>query len=285
MLQRLLAFQFFLKQCFDSALSIFRVIIWSKFNLKNPHFQANSKKCVILGNGPSLKYSLENHIDFIKQSDIFCVNLFSTSEYYTQLKPSNYLLLDDAFIDPNYEITQKALMSLLSKTSWTVNLFIPHKFKKSAYFINEIAKNTNLKPIYFNYVIFEGFDWLNFWIYERGLAMPRSQNVLVASIFRCIYLNYKNIYLLGADHSWHEGIRLNEENELLSFVPYFYGNHSYQMNLLTKNNESALANQFLSLYKTFKGYEVLARYAQYKKITIQNASHRSYIDVFEKIRL
>jgi hypothetical protein len=285
MIRRLLAVQFILNQFLESVFSIFRVVLWSKFSLKNPHFQANSKNCVILGNGPSLKYSLENHLDFIKQSDIFCVNLFAVSDYYTQLKPSNYLLLDEAFLNPNHERAGRGLNDLIKNTTWEVNLFIPHKFKKSAYFINEIAKNTFLKPIYFNYVIVEGFDWLRFWIYEKGLGMPRSQNVMVASIFRCINLNYQKIFLLGADHTWHENIRLNENNEILADDSHFYGSKTYEIKQIVNENESYMARQFLSLHKAFKGYEVLARYAKSKNITIQNASQRSYIDVFEKIVL
>jgi hypothetical protein len=285
MINRLLAIQYFLNQCFDSAFSILRLIIWSKFNLKNPLFQANSKSCVILGNGPSLKYSIENHADFILQSDIMCVNLFSTTEYYTRFKPNNYFLLDEAFIDTNHERARVSIEHLVSDTTWSVNLFAPYKFKKSAYFINEIAKNPHIKPIYFNYVIFEGFDWLRFWIYEKGWGMPRSQNVLVAAIYETIYLNYQKICLIGADYTWHENIRLNENNEIIADEAYFYGNKVYRINQSTENPESYMAKQFLSLHKAFKGFEVLARYAHSKNIKIQNASQRSYIDVFEKIVL
>jgi hypothetical protein len=283
LIQQIINIQRFFEQLFSSILSILKVIFFSKFQRKQPSIL--SENCVILGNGPSLKDSLEQHLDFIKQADVFCVNLFAISEYYTQLKPNNYLLLDEAFTNPNHERASKALEHLVKDTTWQVQLYIPYKFKKSTHFINNIAKNEFIKPIYFNYVIFEGFDWLRFWAFKNELGMPQSQNVLIASIFRCINLGYAKITILGADHTWHESIRLDENNEIIADDSHFYGNKTYQINQLVSQEESYMARQFLSLHKAFKGYEVLARYAKYRGAKVVNASKRSYIDVFEKIKL
>ena len=57
------------------------------------------------------------------------------------------------------------------------------------------------------------------------------------------------------------------------------------MSFEVSENESYMAKQFLSLHKAFKGYEVLARYAKFRGVKVLNASKRSYIDVFEKIKL
>jgi hypothetical protein len=283
LIQRILNIQRFFEQLFDSIFSILKVIVWSKFSVSHP--PVKSENCVILGNGPSLKDSMDNHKDFILQSDIFCVNLFAISDYYTQLKPNNYLLLDEAFINPNHERASQAIEHLVKDTTWKINVFIPYKFKKSAYFQDKFSKNQFIQPVYFNYVIFGGFDWLRFWIYKKDWGMPQCQNVLIASVFRCINLGYKKIYLLGADHTWHESIRLDENNEIIADDSHFYGNKTYQINQLVSQEESYMARQFLSLHKAFKGYEVLARYAQYRGTKVLNASKRSYIDVFEKIKL
>ena len=44
--------------------------------------------------------------------------------------------------------------------------------------------------------------------------MPFSQNVLVAAIYISLNLGYKNIYLLGADHSWAHDVSVNDDNQL-----------------------------------------------------------------------
>ncbi|MBK6978525.1 MAG: hypothetical protein IPH28_16660 [Cytophagaceae bacterium] len=240
---------------------------------------------VILGNGPSLNYSLEHHKDFLTNKDIFCVNLFSSTSYYQEIKPNNYILLDDAFTNKNHERANTALMHIVNDTNWPVNLHVPFRFKNSEHFIKNIEKNENIKPVYFNYVIFSGFDFLRFWIYKNDWGMPQSQNVLVASIFRCVNMTYNSVFLLGADHTWHENIKLNIDNEIIADDAHFYGNKSYEISKIVNKNESYLAKQFLSLHKAFKGYEVLGRYADFRGVKIINASKRSFIDVFDKIKL
>jgi hypothetical protein len=283
LVQKILDLKDFISNLFNSIIAICKVIAFSKFKVTN--HKTNSRSCVILGNGPSLNDSLQNHLEFIKKHDIFCVNVFSASTYYKQLKPNNYLLLDNAFTEPNHERASKAIVHLVDDTDWELNLFVPFKFKKSSYFVESIAKNPNIKVIYFNYVILDGLDSLKFWFYKNELGMPQSQNVLVASIFRCINLKYKEIYVLGADHTWHETIRLNDDNEIVADDSHFYGTKTYEINKLMPKNKSYMARQFLSLHKAFKGYEVLARYAEYRKVDVINASKRSYIDVFRKIKL
>jgi hypothetical protein len=283
LIQQILNIQRILGQTFISIFSILKLIVWSKFRIEQPSIQSDN--CVILGNGPSLNDSMENHYDFIIQSDVFCVNLFSTSKFYTRLKPNNYLLLDEAFTNPNHEIANKAIEHLIKDTTWRVNIFVSNKFQKSIYFKESMAKNQLLTIYYFNYVIFEGFDWLNFWIYKRNLGMPQCQNVLVASLYNCINLGYKKIYLLGADHTWHETLRLDDNNEIILQDTHFYGSKNYNVRDMVNEGVSYMAQQFLSLHKAFKGYEVLARYAKYRGAKVVNASKRSYIDVFEKIKL
>lgn len=275
--------QRFLQQLFDSLISILKAIVWSKFPQKNSPVQRQN--CVILGNGPSLTDSLLHHRDFILASDIFCVNLFATTNYYTELKPQNYLLLDDAFMNPNHERAQLAIKHLVKDTTWKINVYIPYKFKKTSYIADAFSTNPLITPLYFNYTVIDGFDWLRFWMYKKDIGMPQSQNVLIASTFKCINLGYKKVYLLGADHTWHEDLRLNEHNEIVADDTHFYGNRVYQVKQFVGHEESYLAAQFLSLHKVFKGYEVLARYAKYRKVEVVNASKRSYIDVFEKISL
>lgn len=273
----------FIFQFLNTIVAFGKVFFFAKFKVKLPEIKAQS--CVILGNGPSLNESIEHHADFMKNKDIFCVNLFATSSYYKQLKPNNYLLLDEAFLDPNHSRASRAVQHLIKDTDWELNLFVSNKFRKSDYFQTILSQNKYLKPVYFNYVIVDGFDSVIFKLFKVGLAMPRCQNVLVASIFQCINLGYQTVNLLGADHTWHENIRINKDNELEADDAHFYGTKTYIIKDIMQNNESYLARQFLSLHKAFKGYEVLARYATYTGTKVLNASQRSYIDVFEKINL
>lgn len=268
----------------ETCKSIIRVILFSKIT-KNDFNIVIKKNCVIIGNGPSVNDTLKESIDFFKNKDVFCVNHFMITNYYPIIKPNNYLMLDPAFIDPNHKGALNALDHLVKFTKWDLNLFIPYSYRKSNYFLQKINKNEFIKIEYFNYVIFEGFERLKFWVYKNNLGMPQSQNVLVGTIFKTINLGYEKVYLIGADHTWHENLRLNENNELLAIDAHFYGTKTYEAKDKVAKNESYMASQFLSLHKAFKGYEVLASYSKYRGVKIINASKRSYIDVFEKIKL
>lgn len=275
-----MAFQEKVAQFIATIISIVRLLAFSRPVGNGP--VKTHDNCIVLGNGPSLNLSLVL-IDTLKNEfDVFCVNLFSTSIYFKQLKPQNYLLLDDAFLDDQHEMAKKAIYHLAQDTNWPLNLIVPLKFKKSKYFTESLGKNTFINVYYINYVIFESFDWLRFWIYKRNIGMPQCQNVLVALTFQCINMAYKNVYLLGADHSWHENIRLNDENELIFLDTHFYGERKLDTKLI--GDKSYLAAQFLSLHKAFKGYEIIARYAKERGVKIFNAGAKSYIDVFEKIK-
>ena len=75
--------------------SLLKVIIKSRFSVKIPAPQR--AVCAILGNGPSLRQSLENDLDFIRNAELYCVNNFASSPEYALLQPMNYALLDPAF--------------------------------------------------------------------------------------------------------------------------------------------------------------------------------------------
>ena len=51
------------------------------------------------------------------------------------------------------------------------------------------------------------------------------------------------------------------------------------------NSRPRLHAQFLSLHKVFYSYEILQAFAEFKKIKILNASTKSYVDAFEKIKI
>ena len=84
--------QLFLEDSAQSALSIAKVLIASKF--RSPLPSKTSKDCIILANGPSLKSSLAkyNHIRDKSKYDFFCVNQFANTDFYEQMQPNYYVL-------------------------------------------------------------------------------------------------------------------------------------------------------------------------------------------------
>jgi hypothetical protein len=272
-----------------SAVSVLKVLARSRFLPKLPPPQRPI--CAILGNGPSLNDSLQDHTDFLQQTELVAVNGFSLSAVYTLLKPQNYVLLDPAFFQyvPGgvRQDVGKMLDAILTQTAWPMNLFVPRQARAS-YLMQQIqAHNPKITPVFFNYTIVRGFGGFGQVLFRAGLGMPQCENVLAAALFLMISRRFETIYLFGADHSWHEQIRLADTNELSIRQPHFYDTaqtvvHQPVINPVTKQT-ARMASQFLSFYRAFYGYEILKEYADNQGVRVLNASKKSYIDVFDKI--
>jgi hypothetical protein len=248
--------------------------------------------CYILGNGPSLKLSLIKHLDLLKQNDVVCVNHFSQSEYFELLKPKHYVLLDGLFFlySPNGDGRDdiKATFDGLRKINWNMNIYVPIRAKKSPIVTEILNNHPFIKFFYFNQIVVSGYNWFKFFAYKNGLGMPQCQNVLGASIFVCINAGYKKIYLLGADHSWHEQISVLNDNRIVLHDKHFYDENDGKKVVLTTTshrNANTMPSLFFSLYKAFKVYAVLNDYSESRNCKIYNASEISYIDAFERKKI
>jgi hypothetical protein len=142
----------FLNQFTNTCISILKVLLRSKFFLKLP--EADQKSCVILGNGPSLKTSINNHETFLKSHSLFCVNSFAMSEAYTEFKPQQYVILDNSFWESDGKIILDTLEALNTKTRWPLKLYLPSMAAGSSKF-NTLGKtNPNIQIHYYNYTVF-----------------------------------------------------------------------------------------------------------------------------------
>ncbi len=278
----------FLSQCIQTIASMGKVMIKSKSGKTIP--KAPSSTCIVLGNGPSLKTSLESYPDFFTKHSLVCVNSFSITPEYTSLKPSYYVILDPGFWYGDSEVVTNTIESLKTKTTWTLYLLVPHEAKKSQNF-RELGKhNANIKISYFNYTVYKGFEGIGYWLYAKNLAMPQSQNVLVASLFLSINIGFKEIYLFGADHGWHENLFVTDENVLCFKDTHFYdGKEKINYRPFYKGihlKETFTMHEILITFsKIFYGYEVINKYAQHCKAKIYNASEVSFVDAFERKKI
>jgi hypothetical protein len=278
----------FLNQFTNTCISILKVLLRSKFFLKLP--EADQKSCVILGNGPSLKTSINNHETFLKSHSLFCVNSFAMSEAYTEFKPQQYVILDNSFWESDGKIILDTLDALNTKTTWPLKLYLPSIAAGSSKFNTLAKKNPNIQIHYYNYTVFKGFTGISNWFFSKNLGMPQSQNVLVASIFIAINSGFKEIFLVGADHTWHENLHVDEKNVLCLKDVHFYDNEIKTNYVPFKKGmdlkETFKVHEIFATWsKTFYGYIILEKYAAYKKCKIYNTSEVTFIDAFERKKL
>lgn len=283
----------FLNNLIESILTLLRVPLQSRWPVPLP--ARRQSICSVLGNGPSLSDTLQNHIAFLQQTELVCVNNFAHSPYFAQLKPQNYVI-----VDPNYFVfteqstdrpdIRQTIDTFRTVVNWPMMLYVP-RFARDSYVIKTIqAGNPAVQVVFINYSVARGFQWLRHWLYRSGWGMMQSQTVIVAALFLMINRKFDAIYLFGADQSWHEQIRLDDGNQVLMQQLHFYEQAkdvAYQPIYSDKHRTKtdSMAAQFLSLHKAFRGYEVLREYADSVGVRIFNASTKSYIDALERIKL
>lgn len=283
----------FLNNLIESILTLLRILIQSRMPMPLP--PRRQAVCSVLGNGPSLRDTLENHLDFLKQTELVCVNNFAHSPYFARLRPQNYII-----VDPNYFVftenstdrpdIRQTLQAFQTEVDWPMSLYVP-RFARNSYVIRTIqAGNPHIQVVFINHTIARGFQWLRHKLYRSGWAMMQSQTVVVAALFLTVNRKFDVIYLFGADQSWHEQIRIDDSNQVLMQQLHFYEQAkdvAYEPIYSDKHRTrtDSMAAQFLSLHKAFRGYEVLREYADSVGVRIFNASTKSYIDSLERVKL
>lgn len=248
---------------------------------------------VLIGNGPSFNQFLENHMDFLVDKDSMCVNEFANSDYYEQIRPSNYIIIDPAYFerepDPAFrERVQRLEDNLNTKTDWEMTLFVPMSYKNHKKYKEFNIKNSKITIYYYNNTVVDGFKFFKNIAYQYNLGAPAAQNVLVAGGYILVKLLYKNIYLVGADHSWHTEIKVDEENRLLLKDKHFYNTDPtyspWKKDLIT-HELWKVHEIFYALGKMFEGYHELKDFSNIMNSKIYNLTKDSFIDAFEKVNL
>ncbi len=282
-------FQILLEDTFESLLSVVKMCVLSTFRVRLP--ARVHDECVILGNGPSLTASIQDHKDFIRDKELVCVNYFAQTDLYTELKPKNYIVnapelwRDD--VDHHYlEKGEKLFETILARTVWETNLFIPISAKKFGRWKKKIKQNSLINIVYFNTTPIAGFSKFVFFMMKRNMGLPRPHNVLIPGIAVACNMGFQKIYLFGVDHSWLENIWVNDQNEVLLTQKHFYDKETATgkpMNNMGKGKRR-LHEVLQKFAYTFRGYFVLQEYSQSLGIEIINMTPDSYIDAFPRCK-
>ncbi len=280
---------------FRSLASIGKVLLLSKWSgALQIKTTLPPQRCIIIGNGPSASESMDKFSILVQSYDLVCVNSFVVSEYFNRIQPKFYILAAPIFFHPDHEISTQYIAlrrnvfeALATNTQHKMFLMVPFIAKKSADFRQLLTRNANLYPVYFNLTPVEGFTFLTRILFSLKLGMPRPHNVLIPAIMNMLLIGYKEIYLVGADHSWLSEITVNEQNESLVNQKHFYDENETKPQKMQDfiYRPRRLHEIIHKFYLSFKGYWEIAEYATSQRVGIFNASEYSMIDAFERKKL
>jgi hypothetical protein len=233
-----------------------------------------SERCFIIGNGPSLS---DIDLGRLHGSDCIIVNHAYKSEKLLNLEPLYWVIADplfwkksDDYLSPIFD----AMLAQLPKTC----LFM---HRAALYFLSK-EKALHEKVRFYDMSSIAEDD---FPLIHADFAQPMqnyAQNVLCPSILLAMYLGYKEIYLLGFDHSWWA--YTEEDITEGRSIPHVYKNSVVDERIA---KECFRDLGYEGLRKTIDRqrleYKAIRYYAEYQNIHIYNASLGGELDCFKRI--
>lgn len=265
-----------MKNLLDTVLSLGKVIIRSRPAGKSICSSPRSP-LIVMGNGPSLRETLDAHGDFLKNHDTTAVNFAANTPEFFALRPRHYVLTDPHFFkgdkaDPNLA----ALRSNLAKVDWPMTLHLP--VRRS---IEGLPPNVKIQ--HYNMTPGEGIDAVCHPLYSKALATPRPRNVMIPAIMEGIRDGYDEIRIVGADHSWPHTLYVDNQNRVVTVQPHFYEDNTKELDRIAKEYAGRRLHDVLgSMVLAFRSYHQIQNYAQKKGVKIFNCTPESLIDAFPR---
>lgn len=231
----------------------------------------------ILANGPSLRKNLDEDSELLQHADTLAVNFAANQPEFRQIKPKYYVLADPHFFENTSDPNVARLIESLRSVDWPMTLFVPASAKRVGPFSEDV------KTQRFNFVGVEGFAAFERWAMRHALAMPRPRNVLIPSIMIGIWLGYKEIYLLGADHTWTQTLDVDDDNQVVTVQPHFYKDDAGELHRQKGVYLHKPLHELLDSFAVaFRSYHHIRPFADSLGVSIYNATPGSFIDAFPR---
>lgn len=274
-----------IKEIMDAAASMGKAMLLSC--RPSPVGSPKKERLIIMGNGPSLRDTIANHSETLKTADTLAVNFAANADTYRDLQPNLYVLADPHFFrtdadgkssDPNVV----RLWHNITSTDWPMTLYVPCKAKLP----QAVSKNSRITVKRYNLTPGEGLQGPVHWLYRRGFAMPRPRNVLIASIMVALREGYRDIAVVGADHTWSRDLWVDDKNRVISVQKHFYKDNDKEFERVAQEYAGYHLHDILnSLTIAFRSYHQIAAYAATLGASITNCTPGSFIDAFPRAEL
>ena len=237
---------------------------------------------VIMGNGPSLRQTIDNDSEWLCSHDLLAVNFAANTPDFFRMRPQFYVLADGHFFSGNATDPNVAkLWKELGKVTWKMTLWVPSKSLPLARAF--VMANDNIRVKTFNLTPIEGIKAVSHMLIDAGLGMPRPRNVMIPAIIAGMREGYRKIYLCGADHTWTRTLSVDDENFVVSVQPHFYKDNDKEHERVRSAYAGLHLHDVLgSMTIAFRSYWQLAEYARSKGVEIINATPGSMIDAFPR---
>lgn len=274
-----------LSEITSSAASIGKALLLS--GIPSKAGKPKKERLIIMGNGPSLRDTMRDHRDQLLTHSTLAVNFAANTPEFKLLRPKMYVLADPHFFnssesgasgDPNVA----NLWKNIAACDWDMALYVPCGANLPA----EVKENPDIEVKRYNLTPVEGARGICHAMYSLGLGMPRPRNVLIPSIMLALREGYRNIAIVGADHTWSRDLWVDDENHVISVQKHFYKDNEKEMGRVKEEYKGYHLHDILnSLTIAFRSYHQIASYAGRLDAKIVNCTPGSFIDAFPREKL
>ena len=281
----------FFSNLFYTFKSIIKIIVFHPLRNRYKRRKEKKESVYILASGISLKYDISNYIQQLSGKNLLVMNQFVFSDLFLLLKPKYYVLADpicwnNKASDTERDIVLKIINGLIDYVSWDITLFVPIPALKSER-MKMFKKNSHIKLTGYSSISLYGFLFFqNFW-YKKNVGMPSPQTVLNASIFLALNSGYKEIYLLGADHTWIKQLSVGFDGLIYNEDNHFYDKQKAKKVAIIDgdNKDWTIEKWLLYVAKLFRSHYILKDYAKYLNVKIYNLTSDTMLDVYDRKKI
>lgn len=269
----------------DTFASFGKVLL--KSGRPSPSGVPNEERLILMGNGPSLRDTMSEYGDLLRNSKTLAVNFAANTPEFVDIRPDLYVLADPHFFNVEADGRSKdanvvRLWDNLMGVAWPMTLYVPVGIKTPV----SIEENRNISICRFNMTPGEGLRGPIHWLYRKGLAMPRPRNVLIASLMVALREGFREIAIVGADHTWSRDLKVDDMNHVVSVQKHFYEDSGKEEERVYQEYKGYHLHDILdSLRIAFRSYHQIAAYADSIGARIVNCTPGSFIDAFPRGKL
>ena len=245
------------------------------------------KRAIILCNGPSLTLDMKTIRSRRDGADLYCVNAFALTEYFSKLKPNFYVFADPMYwrddINEDMKKNRRDTISALLEANWPIAVicpmvgvpFLTNALSESQY-IQIVGVNRNECQFKIHSV--------QMFALKYGLATPNFINVAILALWWCIVKKVPEIELYGADFSFHLELRLDQyTGEASTGTKHFY--EANKNNAMKKHHrkytgspQRKMHERFFQIWQAFYQMYLLSELSEAKNLRLTNFSSNTNLD-------
>ena len=245
----------------------------------------NTRRLIILANGPSLQEDLERlKKENTSDVDFAMMNFSIESPLFLQYKPKYYCLADNAFFSGDYclERTQNVYKVLNKIVDWDLTLVVSYNVKAIRDYLSINNPHIKFQRV-FSQRIIDNSIWRNLF-YRRGYATPGLGTVTNLAAYAGIQEGYKRIEFCGNDMSLMEGLHINDENQTCTYERHFYDKEVKSKPVMISETQGHTVDSFITMnLAMIKSHKRIAEYGKLMGVSFINRTRSSMLDCYPRL--